>query len=228
MEKENLLTFETRTELDLLSLEILDEFSGLYSHLQHRLFADIASGNIAGEVKNDYLIAYDITARHFNAIRVQVEGKISALKTQLVNRIADTKEKIASLTKTIAKFIKKKARPHVIHEKKRRLSHLERKLARALEDQKNGTVRCCFGGKKLFHAQYNLEANGYSSHEEWRKDWKYIRSGELFFLGSKDETAGNQTCTATLQPDDTTTAPDPTPQGTRKIRKISRDPRHQV
>ncbi len=203
MEKENLLTFETRTELDLLSLEILDEFSDLFSHLQHRLFADIACGNIAGEVKNDYLIAYDITARHFNALRVQVEGKISALKTQLVNRIADTKEKIASLTKTIAKFIKRQAKPHVIHQKKRRLAHLEQKLAKALEDQKNGTVRCCFGGKKLFHAQYNLEANGYSSHEEWRKDWKKARSGEIFFLGSKDETAGNQTCTATLQPDET-------------------------
>ena len=203
MGKENLLTFETRTELDLLPLEILEEFSDLFSHLQHRLFADIASGKTPGELKNDYLLAYDITARHFNALRVQVEGKISAIKTQLVNRIAGTKEKITSLAKTIAKLIKRQANPHAIHQKKRRLAYLEQKLAKALEDQKKETVRCCFGSKKLFHAQYNLEVNGYNSHEEWRQDWKKARSGEIFFLGSKDETAGNQTCTATLQPDET-------------------------
>ena len=133
MGKENLLTFETRTELDLLPLEILEDFSDLFSHLQHRLFADIASGKTPGELKNDYLLAYDITARHFNALRVQVEGKISAIKTQLVNRIAGTKEKITSLAKTIAKLIKRQANPHAIHQKKRRLAYLEQKLAKARE-----------------------------------------------------------------------------------------------
>ncbi len=52
-------------------------------------------------------------------------------------------------------------------------------------------------------AQFDLEENGYTSHEEWLKEWQETRTKELFFLGSKDETAGNQTCTATVQPDGT-------------------------
>ena len=203
MEKDTLRTFETRIQLNALSAEILDECSHLFSHLQHRLFADIASGKTPGELKNDYLIAFDITARHFNALRVQVEGKISSIKALLQNRIVETKEKIDSLSKTLGKLIKNKAAPKVIHQKKRRLSHLEHKLFKATEDRKNGIVRCCFGGKKLFHAQRHLEENGYRSHEEWLQAWKKARGGELFFLGSKDEAAGNQTCTASIQPDQT-------------------------
>ena len=80
---------------------------------------------------------------------------------------------------------------------------LETKCQQLEQDHKEGTVRCCFGTKKLFRAQFALEKNGYATHEEWLTDWKKARSGELFFLGSKDETAGNQTCSATLQPDGT-------------------------
>jgi hypothetical protein len=53
----------------------------------------------------------------------------------------------------------------------------------------------------LNNAQFNLEANGYTTHEEWLTDWRKIRTSEIFFLGSKDETSGNQTCTASLDRD---------------------------
>ena len=62
-------------------------------------------------------------------------------------------------------------------------------------------MRLCFGGKKLFRAQFSLEQNGYQSHEEWKAHWDEARSSEIFNLGSKDETAGNQSCTATIRED---------------------------
>ena len=46
-----------------------------------------------------------------------------------------------------------------------------------------------------------LEENGYASHEEWLKEWTAARSSEFFCLGSKDETAGNQSCVATVASD---------------------------
>ena len=41
-----------------------------------------------------------------------------------------------------------------------------------------------------------LEENGFTSHQEWKAQWEEKRNSEFFVLGSKDETAGNQTCTA--------------------------------
>lgn len=59
--------------------------------------------------------------------------------------------------------------------------------------------RLCFGGKKLFHAQYHIEKNGFASHAEWKKAWEEKRNSEFFVLGSKDEFSGNQTCSASIQ-----------------------------
>ena len=64
-----------------------------------------------------------------------------------------------------------------------------------------GLVRLCFGGRKLWRGQYNLEANGYGSHEEWLADWRDARSGEFFVLGSRDETGGCQLCVAGIAGD---------------------------
>ena len=55
-----------------------------------------------------------------------------------------------------------------------------------------GLVRLCFGGRKLWRGQYNLEANGYGSHAEWLAGWRDARSGEFFVLGSRDESGGCQ------------------------------------
>ena len=53
----------------------------------------------------------------------------------------------------------------------------------------------------MWRKQYNLEANGYTNHAEWLKDWRATRSDEFFVLGSKDETAGCQLCVATVADD---------------------------
>lgn len=196
-------TFETRVKINTAADETLHDTADLFAHVKHRLFADIASGKTPGELKNDYLACYEITARHFNALRIQVEGKIASIKKLLPLQIADVKARISSLTKKIKKFIKRKASPTIIHQKKRRLNRLELKLEQLKKDHNEGTVRCCFGTRKLFRAQFDLEKNGYTSHATWRKEWQETRTREIFFLGSKDETAGNQTCTATLQPDGT-------------------------
>ena len=63
-----------------------------------------------------------------------------------------------------------------------------------LADQKNGKVRLCFGSRKLFRAQFDLAANSYASHAEWQADWRMTRASEFMLIGSKDETAGNQSC----------------------------------
>ena len=92
-----------------------------------------------------------------------------------------------------------------VHQKKRRLANLRSQLAGLEADIAEGLVRLCFGSKRLWRKQHDLEANGYASREEWLKDWRGARSDEFFVLGSRDETAGCQLCVATVADDGTLT-----------------------
>ena len=88
-----------------------------------------------------------------------------------------------------------------LHQKRSRLEILQARLEKPEPDMESGRVRLCFGSRRLWRKQYNLEANGYSSHEEWLRDWLAARSDEFFVLGSRDETAGCQLCVATVADD---------------------------
>ncbi|WP_245527878.1 IS200/IS605 family accessory protein TnpB-related protein [Ammonifex degensii] len=85
----------------------------------------------------------------------------------------------------------------VLHQKKRRLRNLRHKLEAVRRNLESGRYPICFGGRKLFKAQHNLEANGFQDHAEWLLAWRKARSGNFLVLGSKDEMCGNQTCTYT-------------------------------
>ena len=92
-----------------------------------------------------------------------------------------------------------------MHQKKRRLADLKRRLGVLESDIASGKVRLCFGSKKLWRKQRHLEVNGYVSHAEWLSDWRDARGDEFFMLGSRDETGGCQLCVATLADDGTLT-----------------------
>lgn len=77
-----------------------------------------------------------------------------------------------------------------LHHKTRYVMSAERKLT-TLKDREKLSV--CFGSKKLFRAQFHLAENGYTSHEQWAEAFAFARSASTAFIGSKDETAGNQT-----------------------------------
>lgn len=196
-------TFESRLKNNSFETEVLKACATLFTKLQRCLFANIASGKNPNALKSKYLEEYQITARQFNALRVSVEGKISSIKTRQSALIVEKKDRIASLKKKIKHLIKVKKDKNIIHQKKRRLFKLEQELLQLKQDQENKKIRLCFGSKKLFRAQFDLEANEYTNHDEWLVDWQKERSKELFFLGSKDESSGNQTCTATLEQDNT-------------------------
>ena len=88
-----------------------------------------------------------------------------------------------------------------LHQKRRRLGNLKGKLEKLESDIESGRIRLCFGSRRLWRKQYALEANGYSNHGEWLRDWRDARSDEFFVLGSRDETAGCQLCVASVDDD---------------------------
>jgi IS605 OrfB family transposase len=196
MTSEMTLTYQTRLLLNERQEAILQESACLLSAVERSLYAEVAKGKTSASCKNAFLKLYGITARQFNACRINLEGKIAACKAGLEQGIASLKQQIVSLDKKVQNLEKKPSKHFVLHQKKRRLANLSCRLATLEEERKGGRIHLCFGGKKLFRAQFHLEKNGFTSQHAWQDCWKAKRSSEFFVLGSKDETAGNQTCTA--------------------------------
>lgn len=196
--EDQLFTYQTRLQLNTEDDYVLFACADLMSQIQRNLFADTCRGKSTSALKSEYLQRFQITARQFNAIRIELEGKIASIKELRKNQIVELKQQIASIEKTIAAQKRASAK---LHGKKRRFQRLQAKLKNLENDEKEGRVRLCFGSRKLFRAQFSLESNGLQSHQEWRQSWERARSDSFFLVGSKDETAGNQSCTASLQDD---------------------------
>lgn len=185
-------TFQTRFNLEENAERALRAMAKLMSRVRRVLFADLMAGKTKGALKSAYLVRFGITARQFNACATEIEGKIQSLKELQKLQIAKHQERISQITKQLDTTPNQS-----VHTRKRKRIRLEQKLHDLEADKACGIVRCCFGSRKLFRAQFHLEASGYSSFEAWKVAWQASRDLEFFLLGSKDETTGNQTCQAT-------------------------------
>ena len=182
----------------------LSAYAALYGKVQHKLFADVAAGRSAVSKKSEYIEKHGIPARMFNAVRVSLEGKVSAVRESQLLQLDSLRRRVSREGKQVDKA-EKECQWRQVHGKRRRLSNLKFRLAGLEADIAAGRVRLCFGSKKLWRKQHHLEQNGYASHEEWQQDWRDVRSNEFFVLGSRDETAGCQLCVAAVNDDGTLT-----------------------
>ena len=202
----------------------LTTYAERFNYVAHRLASDMVREQRTGlSFKNDYLRRFDITARQFNAVRQTVEGlalnRVENLKHQentLSDQIEATQKLLPKIEKQIVKALKNGESGESLEKNRSRLHQKKRKIGNLLERQsaviadlhKPYASGLCFGGRKLFHSQFQLEENGYKDHQEWLSDWRSARSSQFFVLGSKDETAGCQGCVARVlarqyaEPDD--------------------------
>lgn len=212
------LTFHTRLkDLSPEEEKLLSDYAALMNRAERTLFAlHQRTGKPSAAFKKELMARFGLTARQFNAIRYELEGKIRARKEirkerikNLQNQIRATEKAIAETEEALRKAKEKGDRNRIralrgkLIGKKRRLDILRTKLQNLQVEEERGKVSLCFGGRKLFLAQYhlgqpvraNLAENGFSSHEAWLSEWRRARSDGFFLLGSGDETNGNQTAT---------------------------------
>jgi len=205
--------------------DFLEDVSQLFSVIERQLYRELQAKKSLKELKKEYQAIYGINARQFNSIRIFLQGKIKSRQQCYENQIKCLCEQIKHLEKTLKTlarrveveplFKKKTASAQhkdypactlnptektprqqslaKLHGKKRKLHRLNAKLKRLQENP----PKLIFGSRKLWQAQFNLEENGYSCHEEWLADWKSRRHQEFNYVGSKDETAGCQNCQLT-------------------------------
>ena len=178
----------------------LATYAELYGQVERKLFAEVAAGRSAAPLKSDYIREHGIPARLFNAVRVSLDGKVSAVRAAQRLRVDSLERRIAPGERQVAKA-EEQGRWQQVHQKRRRLANLRHRLVGLEADIAAGRVRLCFGSKRLWRKQHHLEQNGYASHAEWQQDWRDARSNEFFVLGSRDETSGCQLCVASIADD---------------------------
>ena len=182
----------------------LSAYADLYGQVERKLFAEVAAGKTATSLKSEYLRRYGIPARMFNGVRVSLEGKIASVREQQKLRLDDMARRIARAETEVA-AAEQDGLWNRAHQKRRRLVNLAHRRTVLEGDVAEGRVRLCFGSRRLWHKQHNLEANGYGSHQEWLADWWDARRDEFFVLGSRDETGGCLLCVASVADDGTLT-----------------------
>jgi len=205
---------------------VLAAIAALWGPLERLLFQKLHAGGSQSPaervkaVKREFIADHRLSARQFNGMRMNLEGKVDAWretqkerKAQLAEAIRKLGKRIgklaatrAALTRAIAAFKPSRtlATPQAfkdrrarvdfqVHQKKRRLETLAARL-RQVEARMAGTPSICFGGRALFRKQFHLEANGFASHGEWRESWRERRTSQFYAVGSGDEKRGNGEC----------------------------------
>ena len=182
----------------------LSAYAALYAKVQHKLFAVVAAGRSAVSKKSEYIEKHGIPARMFNAVRITLDGKVSAVRESQLLQLDSLRRRVSRAGKQVLEA-EQGCQWRQVHGKRRRLANLKFRLSVLEADLAAGRVRLCFGSKKLWRKQYDLKANGYGSREAWLEEWRDVRSNEFFVLGSRDETAGCQLCVASVNDDGTLT-----------------------
>lgn len=190
----------------------LDAMGKLMGRLARGLYGRLAAGDAdMNAIKRDFIARHGITARHFNALRIQIEGMIAGVRALLTTQIEETERRIASQDAKIKKLQAKVAKAKdaagrskingEIHQRKRRRAILDHRIATFRDRLTRPVPGVCFGSRKLFRAQFCLGENGYDTHSSWLEDWMAARASNILWVGSKDETAGNQTCQGRVEAD---------------------------
>lgn len=158
---------------------------------------------------------FHVLKRTINAIRMDIQGRIKALdglkKLELKNiemkrkqiqlkiqqttqKINHLKEKVRNNQATDKELTTYRTLKQGLFQRQQRLNRLTQTYMHLQQQIQQKKVPICFGGKRFFNKQYHLQANGYKTHTKWANDFRKQRDANISFLGSKDETAGNQLC----------------------------------
>lgn len=217
---ERAYTLETR--LNNTDVEYFKQFAPEYSALCRRIWQDLKH-NVVTDSKYVTKLCreHNYMKRTVNSALRQMKGRMNALKELQKIQIADKQTKIDTLTTKIEKIkeeinkLKENVKVYPNDEKllqkyknkKSKLYSWQVRKNRFENDIKNyenpnvNNFSLCFGSKDFFRKQYNLKDNGYKTHEKWYNDFKKVRDRQIYYIGSAEETCGNQMCQLRYNPD---------------------------
>lgn len=156
---------------------------------------------------------FNILGRTANSITHYIKGTYNSYKElkkteleQLDIKIKKKQEKVDALIEDINK-LKPKVIARQITDKqlkkyqsnKQSLYYQKNKLNKMKQQRKNlelqiqnDVISLGFGSKQMFRKQYLLKENSYKSHTKWYNDFVKQRDKNILYVGSNNETQGNQ------------------------------------
>lgn len=165
MTERPIYTYQTRIAVTSEQSVLLDQYAALHGKVQRALFAALGAGRPMNELKVAFCKKYGLLARQFNAVRIELDGKADSIKERRKSLITESAARIKKAEQVVKKLSLRAPHSFKLHHKKRRLAMLKARYDAMEQDHASGAVRLCFGSKKLFRAQFALEANGYADHE---------------------------------------------------------------
>ena len=163
--------------------QFLNSMANLYSAIEKEMHVALLAGEKIGNLEKKLQHKYQVDSSTVRNVYHNLKGKHTSIKELKKTQIKELKSSISSIKQSIKTQEKKyqaqlkkgqstQKQRFIIHQKKRRLQIKKHKLQKL----KTQPTSLCFGTKKLFKAQYNLEQNGYANHQEWLKDWQEKRA----------------------------------------------------
>ena len=152
-----------------------------------------AANSIARDAKSRHQAGLELAKEQAKDLQASISRKKKRMK-KLKKKVKETSRKAAAGRLNDHELSLYRKQKHDLWHLGQLIPELEAKLKRWKKDVENRHVRLCFGTKKLFKAQYHLEENGLSSHEEWKEVFVRNREKMMYLCGKNDEQNGNQLC----------------------------------
>lgn len=213
-----IITTETRLDglncLDIIKYarEYRRDFGIMERYVWKRIIQSKGNFN-KSKLNTEIQRKFGVTKRTANSTIYDMKGRYEALKElkktelhQMEGKMDALQEKIGKL-KTLVDSLSEQAARNGLSEgglqyyrgkkkslfyKKQKLQKLKDRHARLEKDLDNDVYRICFGRRRNFGSQYRLSENGFRSHAGWYNGFTNRRDANVFYLGSKDESCGNQ------------------------------------
>ena len=80
----------------------LSAYAALYGKVQHKLFAVVAAGGSAVSKKSEYIEEHGIPARLFNAARITLDGKVSAVRESQLLQLDSLRRRVSRAERQVA------------------------------------------------------------------------------------------------------------------------------
>ena len=214
-------TIETRISGKSELANYLNNYVTEYAAVTREMWHDMTSPDFSTKYPKISAYVSHICQKHgllkrtVNAIRFDVQGRMKSLmelkKTelkQIVIKISMKEDKITDIW-TQLDVLKPKAVANTLTDEelkkyrnlkmslywqKNKLNRLKQRRGKLEYQIANKIYAMCYGSKMMFDKQFRLTENGYKTHEKWHNEFVKARDKNIFYLGSADESFGNQMC----------------------------------
>lgn len=197
------------SELVKYMSDYITDYNRIYRYAWHIYTSKDYSFKSISIFRTHLCVQFGILGRTANSIIHDIQATLSAYKALKRTELHQLNVKIQKKEKLINSLIEYINTTKAVNIDKRKIQKYRRskqslyyqknKLNKMKQQRNNlkyqidsGIVSIGFGSKKQFQKQYLLGANGYKTHEKWYNDYVKSRDKTIYYIGSNNETQGNQ------------------------------------